>query len=109
MSTKREFEHYISPDDRVDIAIDVEAGTVRSFTANYRARFGERWVEVARYDTAHGHLHIHRFWREPEDQIEELEPPGNPKRAYGSDLDRAEEDLTANWRTYRRRMKEALE
>ncbi len=109
MSSEREYEHYITPHDRVDITVDVEHGTVVDFTANYRARIQGQWIEVLRYDTAHGHLHVHRFWRDPPHQIEELEDPSNPKGRYGLDLTQAEKDLVENWRSYRSLMETRIE
>lgn len=108
MATRRAFEHYITPDDRIDLELSIDAGQVVGFTANYRARIEGRWVEVVRYDTAHGHLHIHRFWREEGAQIEDLEDETEPGDPYGAELDRAEADLVAHWRVYRRRMEETL-
>lgn len=108
MSRSRAFEHYITPDDRIDIELIVDQGAVVDFTANYRARIGGRWVEVVRYDTAHGHLHVHRFWRPEPDRIDTLEPPDNPADDYSAALDRAEEDLVENWRAYRNLMEDHL-
>lgn len=108
MATKRAFEHYISPDDRIDIAFEVDQGDIVGFTVNYRARIGGRWVEVVRYDTAYGYLHMHRFWRDEEHQIEDLDDASDPKGVYNAELDQAEEDLVNNWRTYRRRMEANL-
>lgn len=108
MATKRAFEHYITPDDRIDVELEVHAGDVVTFTVNYRARIRGKWTEVVRYDTAHGHLHIHRFWRDEQGQIENLDDPGQPKGVYNAELDAAEEDLVENWRTYRQRMEEGL-
>lgn len=102
------FEQYITGDDRLDIEIEVEAGKVLGFTVNYRARIDGRWEEVVRYDTAHGHLHVHRFWRPEGEQVEALDDPNDPKGVYNADLDAAEEDLVENWRTYRRRMERNL-
>lgn len=107
MATKRVFEHYITPDDRIDVELEVDAGDVVAFTANYRARIRGEWVEVVRYDTAHGHLHIQRFWHD-DDRIENVEDPSQPKGVYSAELDAAEEDLVQNWRSYRQRMEESL-
>lgn len=108
MATKRAFEHYITPEDRIGVEIEVHAGDVVAFTVNYRARIRGRWVQVVRYDTAHGHLHVHRFWRDEDDQIENLDDPTRPKGVYNAELDAAEEDLVKHWPTYRRRMEESL-
>lgn len=108
MATKRAFEHYITPADRIDVELEVHAGDVVAFTANYRARIAGRWLEVVRYDTAHGHLHIHRFWREAGDRIENIDDPSQPKGVYNAELDAAEDDLVQNWRTYRQQMEEGL-
>lgn len=108
MATKRSFEHYIRPDDRVDIELAIDRGRVTDLTVNLRSRIDDRWVEVARYDTAHGHLHLHRFWRPEDDRIETLEDPDDPQGTDDTALGRAEQDLLDNWRTYRRRMEANL-
>lgn len=83
-------------------------GALVGFTANYRARTGGRWVEVVRYDTDHGHLHLHRFWRTGTHEVEELEAPGHPTDDYTDDLEEAERDLVENRRRYREKMEDHL-
>lgn len=104
----RAFEHYVTPDDRVDIRVKVESGDVVDFSANYRARIDDEWVEVVRYDTAHGHLHLHRFWRPEEDEVETLDARSRDGATedYGPELEEAEEDLVENWRSYRKQMED---
>lgn len=83
--------------------MEIDAGTILNFSVNYRAQIGGEWVEVVRYDTAHGHLHVHRNWKEG-DAITPLEDPEDPDPPYNEAFTKAEQDLKANWRTYRRKM-----
>lgn len=108
MASKRSFEHYITPTDRIDVELEANQGDITAFTVNYRARIRDRWVDVVRYDTAHDHLHLHRCWREEGNRIESLEDPDDPKRTYNAELSQAEADLLENWSRYRRLMEESL-
>lgn len=101
MSRVRTFVVEFTPRDEVDFRIETERGTVQSFALNYRGRIQGRWREILRYDTAHGHLHVHRFWRRADRVIERLDDdvPGPP---YDRQLQLAHEDLRANWRSTRR-------
>ena len=72
------------------------------FSINYRTLWGENWVEVCRYDTCHGFLHIHRFWRNPADQTDELPRSRIPVENYRAAFVAAADDLVANWHKYKR-------
>ncbi len=104
MSSKKEFQHYITNEDRIDMEFTLQRGTVVGFAVNYRAQIQGKWHEVYRYDTEHGTLHVHRFWRKPGAQKEDLKQPVVAAKDYGVALTTAEEDIKANWQTYRKRM-----
>jgi hypothetical protein len=88
----------------LDVTMEIDDGHVVAFSVNYRARIREEWVEVVRYDTAHGHLHVHENWKAGEDAITSLEDEDDPDPPYNDALTYAEEDLKANWQEYREKM-----
>lgn len=47
---------------------------------------------------------MHRFWRKPGAQNEDLKQPVVAAEDYGEALTTAEEDIKANWQTYRKQM-----
>jgi hypothetical protein len=104
MSSIKQYEIPLTDDDIVDIEFEKEEGKVVAFSANLRSRIDGEWREVIRYDTAHGRLHVHRFWRAEEDQIEDLDPSGEKAGDCGSALGEAVEGIVQNWRVYRERL-----
>ncbi len=101
MPNVKRFTSPLSDVDLLDFEIRVAKGHVTDFTINYRARLGDDWHEVVRYDCAHGYLHIHRFWLPAKERLKALEDPKSPKPPYDQALSLAEHDLTMNWRAYR--------
>ena len=94
--------------DVLDFELRYTRGRVVAFAVNYRALIDGDWVEVVRYDTAHGAAHVHRFWRPPGRRIEALPDHVATGPDLASGLAHAERDLRQNWRKYRRRMEEVL-
>jgi hypothetical protein len=100
MSRIRYFVH-LSPEDRIRVDFETERGkvTILHVVQYETAKEGE-WYPVARYDTAHGYVHL------------DLETPtGKIKyrmsvQNWGEALTVAIEDLKANWNTYKRRFGE---
>lgn len=88
--------------------MEIDNGQVLGFAVNYRAQIQGEWVEVVRYDTNHGYLHIHENWKDPETAIRPLEDKENADPPYNETFTKAQEDLKANWRDYRRRMEQRL-
>ena len=88
----------------IDWEVHKDNGDVQFFSINYCAEINGRPVEVCRYDTCHGYLHVHRFWKPLDEQTEELEDRKNPFPSYREAFARAAEDLKENWETYRKRM-----
>lgn len=96
----------VTDHDVIDVWFDVTHGRIEAFAANYRALIQEQWRAVVRYDTAHGALHVHRFWRPEHRQITPLEP--RPATDYTQALAKALDDLDANWRSYRRALEDTI-
>jgi len=92
----------VTDEDVLDVWFDVDGGHVVAFSVNYRALLGGEWMEVIRYDTSHGALHIHEFWPRGIERIIKLEA----RRAsdYTTALAHAMHDLEERWKTYRSRI-----
>jgi hypothetical protein len=58
---------------------------------------GEANYEVIKYDTAHGHCHMHRFYRTLDDRGEKLEGKSISQTAF----DECRKDINKNWRKYK--------
>lgn len=108
MAKVKRYRVDITHKDAIDVEVRLDAGRVVGFAANYRAVIGGRWVEVVRYDTAHGHLHVHRSWRRAGHRVGPVEDPPSTAADYAWALKEAKMDLKRNWRRYRRHMEEAL-
>lgn len=92
----------------MDVEFEKAAGRVLRFSVNYRARINDEWHEVIRYDTHHGRLHVHRFWRQKGRQIENLEPHDSGPRDYTKALNEAQADIAGRWREYRDHLRRSL-
>ena len=90
-------------DDFLDVRLLVERGAVVGFILNYTAVIEGEEVVVCRYDTCHGHLHLHRSWIR-DGAPKDLEDPRAGKSTNNEKAKAAEADLRANWREYRARM-----
>lgn len=100
MPTEREFLRYFTDVDLLDVGFVKTGNQVVSFRLNYRAKIGQTWFQVVRYDNAHGQpLHIHRFWPPHDGRKDPLEK--HPKKDYTTAFDEALRDLEDNWRRYR--------
>lgn len=75
------------------------------FKINLSATLGDETIEVCRYDTCHGHLHVHRFWLPLDQQTKDLEDPKHRFPSYVEAFAAAAKDLEDNWDDYRERMK----
>lgn len=101
MAGRRRFQVQLTPTDVVDYDLEVSRGKVLSFSLSYRSLEGERWLEVIRYDTDHGHLHVHRGWLRGPEAVEALEDPRRPSPDYRAALAAAERDIRDHWERYR--------
>jgi hypothetical protein len=110
MSTQRKtraWQQTLSLEDLLDVERTTEGGRLIHFSLNYRAWTRHGWKEVIRYDTHHGRLHIHRFWREKKDQVEHLEE--KRKQDYTEDFHQAEQKIQTEWRRYRRLIEKKIQ
>jgi len=106
--TKKRWTLEFSDEDWLVVELNVVRGKVKGFVLNYVAHVGDRIREVVRYDTDHGHLHLHRFWMDERRQTLDLEDRERPSDDYGGVFSTAAADLRANWSQYRGRLKERL-
>ncbi len=83
----------------MDILIRKKNGRLVEFVMNYRAKIKGTWREVIRYDTHHEKLHVHRFWRASDKQIEILEE--SQSEDYWPHFNEAFQDIDKNWHRYR--------
>lgn len=90
-------------DDFLDVRLFIERGSVVGFVLNYTAMIAGQERVVARYDTCHGHLHLHRYWIR-DGSPKDLEDPRKGKLTYADQVAAAEKDLQENWREYRAKM-----
>ena len=81
---------------RIDVVLKVEAGVVTGFSVNLSYREGEEYHEVIRYDTAHGYVHVHRFWESDEMQRWR----SYEGRPLAEAFQAAYDDIKANWERY---------
>ncbi|HLF05971.1 MAG TPA: hypothetical protein VI893_02150 [Thermoplasmata archaeon] len=106
MSHTERYQRILSATDIMDVEIETDQGRVIGFSLNLRARIGEEWREVKRYDTRHGRLHVHRFWLPEEARIQWLEEEGDEATTdYARELREAEEELKRNWEIHRKRLR----
>ena len=101
----KEFTKFISPDaeDRLRVKIKIEKGEVVDLTVQYEARFGGRWLEIIRYDCAHGFFHrdiLHPNGEKTKYQI--------PIFNLNDALLYAEQDIKDRWKWYRDRFKKEM-
>lgn len=82
----------------MDTEIEVRAGRL------YRAHIRGLWREVLRYDTRHGALHGHRFWRPENAQVRKLTRTADEPADYREWFARLKADLDKNWKVYRRNL-----
>ena len=58
----------------------------------------ESKYEVMKYDTAHGHCHVHRFYRTLDDKGEKLKG----KNISQATFDECRQDIIQNWKNYKK-------
>ncbi|MBI4393314.1 MAG: hypothetical protein HY556_05890 [Euryarchaeota archaeon] len=103
----KRYEVDLSLDDVIDVAIRTQRGRVLSFALNYRARIGGAWHEVARYDTCHGYVHLHRAWLPEQDRVTTMAREKRSTRLKVA-LQEARSDILENWTIFRERVEAAL-
>lgn len=101
MRIKRWRTYLETIEDVLDWEVRKERSSVTFFSINYRTFQDDRWLEVCRYDTCHSYLHIHRHWRDPSKQAEDLTDKRIRVRNYRLAFAAAGRDLERNWKRYR--------
>ena len=98
MGRIRYFIELVLDRDRIRVDFQTASGRVtRLHVVQYETKMGDQWQPVARYDAAHGFLHI------------DLYTKGKPTKYHvpvdvlSDAVTLAIEDLKANWRTYKSR------
>jgi len=96
MFTKRKrFTKVLTPEDWLDITLDIEKKKILRFALNYRALIKNKWEEVYRIDNFHGFLHEQRFWKSPKPiPIKETLPINQIVEKYV-------DEITLNFQKYR--------
>lgn len=87
---------------RIDVTLIVEKGKMVGFSLNLSIEEGEK-KDVIRWDTAHGYLHKHEFWRTAK-TIKERKYENVPLDVVFKDV---YIDLIKNWKKYIERWKNA--
>lgn len=108
MPKVKAFSVFFTSDDILDVEMHVEQSRIREFKVNYRCRIAGEWHETVRYDTEHGNLHVHRFYLPHIRETRALERSKPADRDYTGQVERAEDDLAANWKKYRAKMEAKL-
>lgn len=101
MRVKRWRTYLETIEDVLDWEVRRERNLVTHFSINYRTFRSGRWLEVCRYDTCHGYLHIHRQWRKPSEQAQDLTAKRIGVGNYHMALAAASRDLENNWKRYK--------
>lgn len=90
-------EHWLTPEDQIHVELGFENRALVRVVVHYAACINTAWVEVARFDNAHGRPHFHRYWL-----------PVAERPTHATSLDAfatfALRDLFANWAAYREKM-----
>lgn len=104
MSKSKTHQIQLTLEDILEVHLELEGRELKNFSIQYKAFIKGKWRAVIRYDTAHGHLHVHRGWRggeiEPLPQLQGL--------PYKSSLPWVKDDLKKNWEKYRTLVEDTL-
>ena len=104
MSKKRRHQIQLTLEDILEVHLELEGTDLVNFSIQYKAFIKGEWRQVIRYDTAHGHLHVHKAWKggkgEPLPQLH-----GIP---YKASLPWVKNDLKENWERYRKKVEETI-
>jgi hypothetical protein len=79
--TERHTE-FLSADDIIDVRRDLDGKDMTGFSLNLRSFIDGRWVELARFATDHGRLHLHRHGTVGARELEGGPPPEDRTLQY---------------------------
>jgi len=54
---KKDYIIFVDGTSRIFVVIETEKGTITRFVVKLEILVKEKWVEIERYDTHHGHVH----------------------------------------------------
>ena len=93
-----EFRNLLDEKDALRVKFELDQGSVVKFVVQLECRFNDKFVPVIRYDTAHDFAHCDRLHPyEPAQKIRMSASDCNEALTF------AIQDLTENWKYYRRR------
>ena len=99
-----EFRRLLDDRNALRARFILDQGNVEKFVVQLEARYNDHWSAIIRYDTAHGFAHC--------DMMHPYDPATKQRMAtndYNEALTFAMQDLTENWRMYRRRYEKWLQ
>lgn len=99
-----EFRQLLDEHNALRVRFTLDQGQVEKFAVQLESQFQDHWVAVIRYDTAHGFAHCDMM--HPYDSATKVRLN---IRDYNEALTFAQQDLTENWRAYRRRYEKWLQ
>ncbi len=93
-----EFRNILDENNALRVKFELNQGNVTSFVVQLECNFGDKYVPVIRYDTAHNIAHCDKL--HPYRETEKIEMN---IQDYNESLTFAMQDLKENWFRYRRR------
>ena len=87
---------------KIDVKIEILKGKVVGFSLNLSYLEGDRRISAIRWDTAHGYLHKHEFWKSKK----AIKDKGYLGMHLGDALTELYDELKENWKKYVKKMKE---
>jgi len=87
-----------TPEDRKRFYLETEKGRPIRFVVQYETWLRRKWRPVIRYDTAHGYAHKDVLDRR--DRV--IQKTELKNIDYKKALDIADDDIEANWKTYKK-------
>lgn len=97
---RKKLWHLIFNHARIDVMMGIEKGKVVKMSINLALLENDKKHDVVRWDTAHGYLHKHEFWKGEKSQKVETNKP------LEEIFIEVYNDLKTNWEKYVERMKE---
>ena len=97
MFTKtKKFIKVLTPEDWLDITLEIKNKKITKFALNYRALIKNKWKQIYRVDNFHGFLHEQKFWRSPKTI------PIKNKRPLSHIFKEYSKEIIKNYKKYRR-------
>lgn len=99
---RKKLWHLVFNHARIDVMMGIDKGKIVRMSINLALLEDDKKYDVVRWDTAHGYLHKHEFWRSEKSEKVETNKPLDEifRKVYG--------DLKVNWKEYTEKMKRKL-